>query len=642
MTSADPQRSREAWLRAAGAVAIAAAVAVTFWPALRGTWIWDDLSEVTANPALRDASGLRRIWLAPPGPDYLPLKSTVQWVEWRLWGMDATGWHAVNLALHAAGALLAWRLFAVLGSRAAFLGGVLFAVHPMAVESVAWVSEQKNTLALPLLLMSVLAYLRFDRRPAARAAYGSSLGLFAASMLCKVSGAMLPFCLLLHAWWRRGRVGRSDLARTAPFFAVSLVLGAIAVRFQFAVAIGQAHIAAGGPAARAALAGRALVFYLGKLFAPVGLMPLYPAWKPGGIAPILCWISAGAAAAWFWSRRDGSPAVRGAILGLGFIALNLVPILGFVPLSFMRMAWVSDHFAYVPLVGAAGLAAGGAGWIAGRIARPAAWAAGAGTAILAGALALECRAYCRVFQDSGTLWAFAARANPASAAARYNHANALVLEGRPAEALPEFEAALAIDPSLAEARSNYGDALQRLGRADEALAQYRLAIGEDPGLVLARVKAADIDLAKGLADRAISEYEAAVRIRPGYVPALADLAYALARAGRLPEAEARYREALKLEPGGAEAWDELGTVLVLEGRPAEAVPDYEEALRLRPDSADTRNNLGLALGQLGRTDEAIRQFEAALKARPDFPLARANLELARKARIGEPAPQTDR
>jgi tetratricopeptide (TPR) repeat protein len=582
--------------RLAGAAAIALAIGWVLWPALGGGWIWDDISEVTGNATLRNCAGLRHIWFAPPGPDYLPVKSTVQWLEWHLWGAAPAGFHWANAGFHFAGSLLVWRVLARLGVRFAFLGGLLFAIHPVAMESAAWISEQKNTLSLPLLLLATDAYLDFDSNPRAWPAYARAWALFVAAMLAKSSVVMFPAVLLLHAWWKRGKLTRRDFAVSAPFFAVSLLLGLVTVWFQQHVAIGSASIAFARPLARLASAGPIALFYLGKCALPIGLMPLYP---PGIAAePLLtqlvAWLALAGGLAWLGTKRRtwGRP----ILLGLGFILLNLAPVLGLIPMSFMRLAPVSDHLLYLSLVGAAGLAAAAAGQLFARLApaaRPGA-AAALGAAIVA--LMLASRSLAAVYHDSDTLWAFAAAKNPGSAAAHFNLANARVLAGQLTEAVPEFAAAVQLQPDLAEARSNFGDALERLGRKSEAQTQYEAALRAQPALTLTRDKLGNLLLATGRLEDAIAQYEQAVARAPGSAAAQADLAYALARANRLDEAQDHYETALQLQPGVAENWDELGTVFALRGQLPEAIRHYERALQIDPGDAAARRNLALAQG----------------------------------------------
>lgn len=278
-----PTGLNQAWSFAGGlapgflpAALIVLAVGWVFFPALHGGWFWDDYFEITHNAELRGS--LWKIWLAPVSPDYFPLKATVQWVQWRLWGDHVIGYHLTSVGLHLLSAFLLWRLFRRLGLPLAWVGGLLFAVHPLTIESVAWIAELKNTLSLPLVLLAMSAYLDYDERKRGPD-YGRSLLLFAAAMLCKSSVVMFPVVILLHAWWKRGRFTREAFRASAAFFAVSLVLGLVTVWFQHHRAIGSVEIQTGGFFSRLAAAGLSVVFYLSKCFWPVGLLPNYPRWS---------------------------------------------------------------------------------------------------------------------------------------------------------------------------------------------------------------------------------------------------------------------------------------------------------------------------------------------------------------------------
>ena len=541
-----------------------------YWPAFRGGWVWDDVEEVTQNAVLRDPAGLARIWTGSTGTDYFPLKTTVQWLVVRAAGESAPAFHAASVALHIANALLFCALLRRLGLRFAWAGGLLFAVHPLAVESVAWVSELKNTLSLFFLLQSMIAYIRFDGKgsglgscftpeggkqlPRPDLFYFLSLFLFVLAMLSKSSVVMLPFALLLHAWWRRGRIARADLAAAAPFFAVSLFLGAVTAWFQEHRAILPGHVLAGGALSRIACSGMALAFYAWKSVWPAGLMPIYPRWSvnPPSLFQFLPWLGIAVLFAWFWTRRAGWG--RHAIFGLGFFAVNLLPVSGLIQMSYMHITWVADHFAYVSLLGAAGLAAAGL-----ESCRPR-FVALSTIAVVGAALAVLSHRYAAIFHDEQTLWTHALERNP--------------------QAWP--------------AHHNLGDAYLNAGRFPEA----------------------------------IVEYKEALRLGPDFVPTHYSLGTALLRMNRVPEAIAEYEEALRLKPDWAEAHNNLGSVLASQGRMPEATAHLEEAVRLKPDYADARNNLGNAYLIAGRFPDAIAQYRTALGIDPDNSSVRRNLDVA--------------
>jgi hypothetical protein len=465
----------------ARALLIVAACAWVYFPCVRGTWLWDDGLEVAQNAALRAPDGWWQPWVHPQGMDYFPLKSSLQWVEWRLWGANPAGYHLMSLGLHAASALLVWLLLRRLGLRTAFVGGLLFAVHPLAVESVAWISEFKNTVSLPPLLLASIAYVEFDlgRRPWAAA---RSLLWFLVALACKTSVVMFPAVLLLHAWWRRGRVGVGDLKAAAPFFGASAVMGAATLWFQSTRAIGMAGTRA-AVAERAGQAGWSVLSYARQSLWPADLEPIYPA-AGGSLPGFVPWIAIAAVLWVFWARRSGWG--RHALLGSGWFVLNLIPVLGIVPMAYLRISPRADHFAYVSLVGCVGLAAAAYGaaseawerWVGpGALGRlPVALAA---AAVLA--MALGARAYASAFRGDEALWTLAVERNPKAWLARNNLGKVLLQEGRTDEALRQLREAVRLEPDSPEAHANLGNCLSAKGLAAGAREEYAAALRIDPG-----------------------------------------------------------------------------------------------------------------------------------------------------------------
>jgi len=596
------------------ALAIALAAAWVYSPCVRGEWLWgwDDGLEITQNPVLRAADGWWEPWVHPQGMDYFPLKSSLQWLEWHFWGADPLGYHLVNVGLHALSALLIWRLLRLLGVRAAFLGGLLFAVHPLAVESVAWISEFKNTVSLPPLLLASIAWVRYDHS-GRRGARAWALAWFVAALACKTSTVMFPAVLLLFAWWRRDRIRVRDLRATAPFFAAALAMGAATVWFQSTRAIGIAGTPE-GLGARLTQAGWSIVSYARMCVWPSGLAPVYPpaaasatAWVP--------WLAVAAALALFWAKRAGWG--RHALLGAGWFLLGLAPVLGVVPMAYMRVSARADHFAYVPLVGCVGLAAAGIGAaLAAAEARFGRRAAvrlpiAACAAALVCALAFEAHGYAAVFRDEKALWTFAVGRNPGAWLARNNLGKVLLEERRPAEAAEQFREAVRVRPDSYEAHANLGNCLESMGRSDEARREYAAALAINPGFAGAHYNLGLSFLRSGRLDEAIGEFRAALERDPGHAQARNSLGLALAGAGRLAEAMEQYRLALRLDPGLPEAHLNLGNALFRLDRLEEAIGEYREALALRPDYSGAHSNLGQALARLGRDREAEAEFEEA-------------------------------
>jgi len=542
---------------------------------MHGRFLWDDPVEITGNPELRDLRGLGKIWFSPADPDYYPLKTTVQWAEWHLWGARVEGYHVVSVALHVLSALLLWRLLRQLGVTQAWLGGLIFAVHPLTVESVAWISELKNTLSLPFVLLALIGWSdsensKFGIR---NSKYFLSLLYFLAALLCKSSVVMFPFVLLLYSWWKRGRVGRADIIASAPFFLLSLLFGCVTLWFQSHRAIGVDVMRMPGLASRAADAGPAVWFYLFKGVIPFHPLPVYPSWHFGARSPVswLAWAALAAALGWIWSLRAGWG--RHVLFGFGFFLINLVPVLGFVPMYYLHIARVGDQFVYLPLVGLAGLAAAAIGKVdaASRrvstrnAARYRVYLLSAIVSAIVLALAISSHLYAGVFASDESLWTYTLRFNPGAWLAQNNLAGLRFAENRLDEALAAYEQALRIRPGYPEADIGMGNCLERGGRPDLAIPWYRRAL----------------------------------RIIPNSPEAHNNLGYALERVGRLPEAITQFDLAISARADLPLAYYNRANALSAAGRLPDAILSYQKALQLKPDFPEARHNLDLARRMAG-------------------------------------------
>ena len=523
------------------AAAILLGAAWVYAPAIRGDWIWDDQPEVTQNRMLRDPAGLTKIWFAPDSPDYFPLKGTVQWIQWHLWQDHPAGYHLTNVALHVLSAFLLWNLLRRLGVRLAWLGGLLFAVHPLAIESVAWIAELKNALSLPFLLLALGAAIDYDERRR-RGDYARSLLWYMAAVLSKSSVVMFPAVLLLHAWWKRGRLSRADWVASAPFFAVSLILGGITVWFQEHRAIAGVGLLQEGLVSRAVGAGMGFGFYLAKCLWPSGLLPIYPRWRldPPSWPEVIPWLALAGLVGWLWTNR--ATWGRHALFGLGWFGLNLVPVLGLVPMAYLRIAWVADHFAYLSLAGAMGLVAAGLGRLLSTAGpfppfpRSVRAVVGVGTAIAVVALASAGHRYAGIFRDEETFWNTTLQHNPQAWAAHNDLGRVLFVRGRIAEAKAHFERSLQLNPENAEAHFNLGLILNGLDQPDAAVQQFEEAVRLRPFFPEAHHSLGQARLRSGRLTEAIAQFEAELRFRPDSPEAHDALGAALAESGRIPEA----------------------------------------------------------------------------------------------------------
>jgi hypothetical protein len=538
---------------------------IVYAPALHGSWLWDDPQYVTANPLLHDPARLEKAWFVPGSTmEFYPLQETVIALQWWLWGAQPLGYHLTNLALHLVSALLLWRLFAQLGLRFAWLGGLLFVVHPLNVESVAWISELKNTLSLPPFLLAMIALVRYvdDRR---RNDYFLALGFFTMAMLGKISMAPFPFVILLYLWWRRGRLGRNDYLLALPFLLVAVALSALTVWAY--TRFGQLHPdhpfvpEIGGPAVRLALAVTTVSFYFARFFWPWEPMPLYPQWPTAPGLAFLLFLAWAGLLAWFWKERKSWG--RPALLGLGFFLLMIAPFCGLVTQSYMYFTWVLDHLLYIPMIGLMGLGLAVLGKLSVGLPGPARVTEVGVLAVVVVLLAWQSRVYAGVWTDGGQLWSYAVQKNPGAWLAHYNLGNDFRRQGRIADAVGEYRTAIHLHPSFDWSHNNLGLCLATLpGGQEEAASEFREALRLRPQFPEAHANLANVQAAGGNLIGAIAEYEAALAEEPDLVVARYDLALALANAGRLEEAASQLRELLRRKPGYAPAKDLLARLPV--------------------------------------------------------------------------------
>jgi hypothetical protein len=463
-------------------------IAAVFWiygPVLHGDWLWDDDYLISDNALIHDPNGLWNAWLVPGTLiDYFPLTISLEWLEWQLWPNDPFCYHLTSLLLHISSALLVWRLFSKLGLRLAWLGGLLFAIHPVMVESVAWMAELKNTLSMPPFLLAMCAWIDYDRREKAED-YFLALGLFLVAMLCKTSMVMFPVVILLHAWWKHGSIRWRDLKNSAAFFAVSLAVGLALIAF-LRHGVGEDLIPLDGFLSRMACAGLSISFYFSKCFLPVELLPMYPQWKidPPSLAQFLPWPVFGGAIYWLWTRRGDW--ARHLLFGLGFFLINLVPFVGFHTISFMRFAWVMDHFLYLPIIGLLGLAVAALEQLDKRLGPPARPYGMGGIALVTLLLAFGSHRYAKIYLNSLAQWTYTIQRNPDAWAAHNNLGNALSQVGRLSEAREQYEEALRLNPDYPEAHNNLGISFAQMGRLSDAIDQFQQALRLCPDLVSAR------------------------------------------------------------------------------------------------------------------------------------------------------------
>ncbi len=651
MASKPAARSRRSIRLCCGFLLLA--VGLVFGQTARHAFVnLDDNVYVYENPHVSHGlSGPGVVWAFSHShvANWHPLTWLSLMLDCQLYGLHAGGHHLSNVLLHAATAVL---LLLVLRRMTGDLWpsvfvAALFAIHPLRVESVAWVTERKDVLSGLFFLLTIAAYLRYVRHPFSPGRYLTVVVFFAMGLMAKPMLVTLPLVLLLLDYWPLGRMSASptpphcsggELVGTAtfmqtelgrfllrrrlvleklPLFALAAVSCVLTLGVQGDSLTLNEHLSLSWRIGNALIA---YVAYLGHFFYPLGLAALYPRMGPDLPLGKLClavFVLAGiTAAAVMWRKRRPY-----LLVGWLWYLIMMAPVIGLVPVGFGTMA---DRFTYLPQIGLGIALAYGAAdalrfW-------PSRRAVGAVAAALVLGIFMGCAWRQTSFWcDSQTLWTHALACTSQNSAAHNAFANALVDGGRIDDAIAHYRSALEIRPNYAAAHFNLGVALAGLGQLDEAIEQYRETIAIKPDDAKAHNNLANALLARGQLDRAMAHCREALRIDADFAEAHFNLGNVLFARGRLDEATAQYRCALAIRPDFAEAYYNLGLAFVRRGRLDQAMAQYRQALEVRPDFAEVHNSLGLALAACGRREEAVAHYRRALEIRPGFVEARNNL-----------------
>ena len=563
---------------------------------------------------------------------YCPVTWLSHMLDCQLYGLDAGKHHLTSLVIHALNAVLLFLLLLRMTSalwRCALVAG-LFALHPLHVESVAWIAEREDVLSALFWLLTLLAWLGYVKTKSWRR-YVPVLVLFALGLMAKSMLVTLPFLLLLLDYWPLGRLnlerGRRSalgglLLEKAPLFAMSAVSCVVTLVAQKSA--GAVQPLEDFPITeRFANAAMTYVSYLAKTVWPSSLAVFYPhphvglfAWRVCGSVLLLAVMT-------FLALALAKRAPYVAVGWLWYLGA-LVPVIGLVQVGVQASA---DRYTYVPLVGIFIVIAWGLSdlCVGSRVARHALAAAAAACLV---ALLLATRTQVKCWKDSTALLEHALAVTSGNYVAHNNLGLLLADEGRIGEAIAHYKEAVRIEPKFYEALNNLGVAFEKEGLPSEAIAQFKEAVRVKPDYYEAHNNLAVLLGKAGQNEEAIDHYTEALRIRPKSPKALSNLGLLLLNMGRLSEAIDCLREAVKVDPDLAEARNNLGIALRKSGRNAEAIPQFQEAVRARPDSAMAHLNLGLALATDGRNLEALKQFQEALRINPQLESAR---EYSRKA-----------
>ena len=613
---------------------------LVYLPALNGAFLWDDNAHVT-RPELRSLEGLARIWFELGATQqYYPVLHSAFWVEHRIWGDSVFGYHAWNVFLHALSAGLIVTLMRRLSISGAWLAGFIFALHPVCVESVAWISEQKNTLSTAFYLLAMLAYLRCDRLASGSSEndpqrsnrwrfYALASVLFLLAALTKTVTVTLPAALLVIFWWQRGKLTRRDITPLIPWFAFSIAAGLMTAWVE------RNYIGASGEAfdlnlwQRTLLAGQIVWFYLSKLLWPADLMFIYPRWDMTvtTFSRYLGLASAIGALIVCWRFRHRSRAPLATALLYGG---TLFPALGFFNVFPFQFSYVADHFQYLASIAVIVTASAGLVNLSPKF-LPKLPLIGAAACIgLLASLAFISNQQSRHYRDNITLYRITLAQNPACWLASYNLGLELAELGQTTEAIELYRDTLLIKPDYAEVHANLGIALTRLpGGLPEGIRELEIAVGLKPELHLAKNNLANL-----IADdpnrskEAIALFKDVLRHDPAHAGVRFNLGRTLLRyPSRENEALFQFDKVAQLEPDYWQAHYQIGSILIRQRREFDrAIASFEEALRINPDMAEAHFRLGqLHTYTTGNRTEAIKHLRETLRLNPNHPQARGLL-----------------
>src|SRR6266478_9491366 len=671
VVSERPDVQRPVWQRDwLSAFLLIALVFVSYARVLNAGFIWDDESHLTQNPCVVGPLGLKDIWTTTRAV-YYPLVLTTFWTLHKFVGLSPSPYHILNVLMHAGSAVLLWRVLRELGVRGAWLGAALWGLHPVMVQSVAWVTELKNTQSCLFYLLSILCFLKVDSEGTGNRLrwwrLGWALLFFVMAIASKPSTVMLPAVLALCIWWRRGQIQSRNLMTLIPFVLISALASVWTIWEQ------KFHAGARGPEwaqtwpERLIIAGRAIWFYLGKLIWPHPLIFVYPRWEisPSRLTAYLPLLAGLVGLVVLWLTRGKWK--RSVSFAAAYFVISLFPVLGFFSVYFFRYSFVSDHFQYLASMGPLALAGAAFATLVGRfcetplelacdtdalqsssdnvgVARGRLFLGSLGCSILLLSLGFLTWQQGTVYHDLITFYTRTLTKNPACWMAHYNLGIALqdhgetdqaithyrqAIELRPGyaeahynlgrllgekgefnDAIKHYEATLAINPADAEAHNNLGATLFQAGRVDDAIAHYQEALAVRPDYAEASCNLADALLSKGDMDGAITHYRKCVAVLPNHTEAQYNLASALLRKGSIDEAILRYEKALELVPGNADAHANLGSAFLAKGRIAEAIGQYKEALTLAPENVAAQSNLAWLLAT--SPDSSLRNGSEAV------------------------------
>jgi tetratricopeptide (TPR) repeat protein len=598
---------------------LAVVTILAYQHAWHGGFLWDDDAYIINNELLTAPDGWQRIWFSLDSPSqYFPFTYSTFRIEHALWGLDTTGYHWVNLLLHVGNALLVWAVLARLKVPGSWLAAAIFALHPVQVESVAWITERKNVLMGFFFLLTLLAWIAFvdkrSRRP--WMFYCLALISYVLALSAKATACTLPAALFLILWLQKKPITMRRFIQIVPFVVLGIGMGLLAVWWErYHQGTNRGVFTFLSPMERILVASRAVWFYLSKIFWPSNLTFIYPRWNisPADLIDYI-WLLAGIAAcvAIYFIRRYFGRSVE---VAAAFFVATLTPVLGFIMLFTFRYTFVADHYQYLACIGPIALASAGIVTLSDRFTHYRAVIVSAALLVVASFGTLTWR-QAATYSDIETLWRTTLARNPECWMAHTNIGIVFLQQGKIDDAIAHYRLALQMQADSWDAEYNLGTALVAKGQVDEAILHCERAVGMRPTDPDAQVSLGNALFAKGRIDEAIAHYQKAITAQPDHFLARYSLGHALLEKGELEGAIQVCRSALLLRPSDADCQTTLAIALEEKGNPTEAIQHYQKALELAPKSISTLTNLAwlLATSQDASLRNGAKAIELATQA----------------------------
>ena len=613
-------------------LAIVLLTSIFYYPSLSNDFIWDDDDYILNNFSIQRPEGLKDIWLSYKTPQYYPVVFTSFWIEYHTWGARPLGYHVVNLMFHIINALLIYAILLKLYKTLAFPVALIFALHPVHVETVAWITERKNIYGAFFYLLAVWFYTRFFES-AHRRDYALSLISFVLALLSKSITVTFVAVPLLIRWWQQKRLQKIDIINLIPFGLIGLLAGLNTVYLEIF------RVGAKGDnwslpfLGHLVLPGKIILFYITKLLLPFKLMFFYPRWNIDPSVPWqwlpVCAIVAILALFYLYKDQIG----RGAFATFFFFAVSLFPALGFFNVYPMMYSYVADHFQYIASIGMIIFLCGAAEFACERFALPrvslisshrriTSWLL---LGIISFIFGFSVISYSRVFENRETLFSDVIQKNPRAWMAHNNLGLVYISKGDIRKALDHYRETLRIKPDDCVAHTNLGNIYRNQGLWEKAKASYETCLQADPAYPTAYSNLGLVYVHSGDLQQAQALFEKAASLDPMANDAHLNLGRLFLQQKRYDESLTHFKKAIDIHPYDTNAYLQMGMLYTQMGDTKNAELMFENVLQMDPNNIHAHNNLGILFRRENRLKAATEHFRKAVQLDPDFIQARYNL-----------------